>query len=637
MEHDYAKALRRQAWLRHPSLGDPSFDAFEKIGDTVHRSRPPYEWAVNGSLFRDPPTGDWYLYAGLYPYGYSHPQHPGHFVIYRSRSQGDSWECLGRGFEDEYFAGEVYFPGRSLPLRSCPDVVMQYDAETGLYWLTYDWSTKPLNGESTPDDDSGAALAWSESPAGPFHRLDAPFFSNREQKGKLGRFTRGYASTVLKRRRDWIAFILLDSWGFDAWGLCCMTAPRPEGPWSEPRLLLSGDRMDYYPAPVEFYPCFVHQDKVYAPATSVAGNRNYQALFAADLEDAHHPQAWSLVQDGGFWHSRPLEDEAYGIWGQTVHGFVHEGRLVVMYPAKDSRDCGTLSVAARPWDEPFTDGFTLSGHQGRSLSPLLAAYRDFTLDAAFTLTGGAELLLRYGGILGPDRHGCLALAHDLCFASSSGLVMEADGNWRMIARDKQGTETTLSAGRLAEAPASLHVEIRRGTALIEINGTPVWRGSLPDEAAPLAVAVHQWSLLACSQFRIQGDAERYALRYNALDALLNAMQPQDWAPDNPLPFACREGFTGEGAVRAKWNINGDGFRVFSPKGPGLGSMEIWVDGYFCGTADLHADVPQPSAPVYVVSGLSAGRHGVLLQPWQGRMAVDLLEVTGPPEPLLKEK
>ena len=61
MEHDYAKALRQQAWLRHPSLGDPSFDAFEKIGDTVHRSRPPYEWAVNGSLFRDPPTGDWYL------------------------------------------------------------------------------------------------------------------------------------------------------------------------------------------------------------------------------------------------------------------------------------------------------------------------------------------------------------------------------------------------------------------------------------------------------------------------------------------------------------------------------------------------------------------------------------------------
>ena len=194
-----------------------------------------------------------------------------------------------------------------------------------------------------------------------------------------------------------------------------------------------------------------------------------------------------------------------------------------------------------------------------------------------------------------------------------------------------------AAGRLADAPASLHVEIRRGTALIEINGTPVWRGSLPDEAAPLAVAVHQWSLLACSQFRIQGDAERYTLRYNALDALLNAMQPQDWAPDNTLPFACREGFTGEGAVRAKWNINGDGFRVFSPKGPGLGSMEIWVDGYFCGTADLHADVPQPSAPVYVVSGLSAGRHGVLLQPWQGRMAVDLLEVTGPPEPMLKEK
>ena len=30
---DYAKMERREAWLRHPVLGDPSFDAFEKLGD----------------------------------------------------------------------------------------------------------------------------------------------------------------------------------------------------------------------------------------------------------------------------------------------------------------------------------------------------------------------------------------------------------------------------------------------------------------------------------------------------------------------------------------------------------------------------------------------------------------------------
>lgn len=49
---DYAKTEHMEKWLRHPVLGDPSFDTFERIG-IVHRSEPPYEWAVNGSIFRD--------------------------------------------------------------------------------------------------------------------------------------------------------------------------------------------------------------------------------------------------------------------------------------------------------------------------------------------------------------------------------------------------------------------------------------------------------------------------------------------------------------------------------------------------------------------------------------------------------
>lgn len=52
-----------------PGAWDPSFDTFEKLGDTVHRPRRPMSWAVNGSLFRDF-DGSWYYYAGLYSYGY---------------------------------------------------------------------------------------------------------------------------------------------------------------------------------------------------------------------------------------------------------------------------------------------------------------------------------------------------------------------------------------------------------------------------------------------------------------------------------------------------------------------------------------------------------------------------------------
>jgi hypothetical protein len=49
---------------------------------------------------------------------------------------------------------------------------------------------------------------------------------------------------------------------------------------------------------LEFYPAFVHRGFVYAPATSVALNRNYNALFRAPLERAAEPGAWELFQNG---------------------------------------------------------------------------------------------------------------------------------------------------------------------------------------------------------------------------------------------------------------------------------------------------------------------------------------------------
>ena len=101
---DYAKVEEMNAWLRHPVLGDPSFDTFEKLGETVHKSEPPHEWAVNGSLFRDPADGAWYLFAGMYPYGYSMEKHGGKtifsdFRIYKSDDAGNTWRDMGNGFK----------------------------------------------------------------------------------------------------------------------------------------------------------------------------------------------------------------------------------------------------------------------------------------------------------------------------------------------------------------------------------------------------------------------------------------------------------------------------------------------------------------------------------------------------------
>ncbi|MGD0091365.1 MAG: hypothetical protein ABSE73_15720, partial [Planctomycetota bacterium] len=68
---DYAESSRADAWLRHPILGDPSFDSFQH-----HANNPlvtgvaPFQWPVNVSLLEDPRSGRWYAYVGHYLAGY---------------------------------------------------------------------------------------------------------------------------------------------------------------------------------------------------------------------------------------------------------------------------------------------------------------------------------------------------------------------------------------------------------------------------------------------------------------------------------------------------------------------------------------------------------------------------------------
>lgn len=633
---DYAKLENRNYWLRHPTLGDPSFDTFEKLGNTVHRSEPPWEWGVNGSLFCDPKTGNWYYYAGIYPYGYAIAPDlpPSIFIIYRSCDKGKSWICLGPGFKEDF---SLTVDGQQVSIKYYPDVVLQYDEETDLYWLTYDWGGNGNNWENahninSADSDSGAALAWAKSPEGPFHPLEIPFFSNKQQYGKLGLFSRGYASTVLKRKNDWIAFILCDSNQHFSWGLACMTAPTPEGPWSSPHILLSTEREEYYPAPVEFHPCFTYDGVVYAPATSVSKNRNYQAVFSAELEHAHRPEAWSLTWDGNFWHGRALEDEKYGIWGQTINGFVEDGQFYVMYPSKDSRDFGMLSVASRPWDQPFSDGFTLSGHSGKSIVPLLTAYQDFTLDMVCSFTGTIEIAFDYDGILGPQIHSSDATPHTSCYKNCYALQLEENGCIRYVRYYDQKIETLYEGKYHQETSNNIHLllENRSGVLTIQLNDQVLWNGNINiTTPRPLALIAHEFSILHCDKFQIVGNCFPYELHLNAFDALLGAGQlMNDWKKDPSLVYSGTDGFVGEDNVKGKWNFIGDGIVVFSPKSPDLGEMDIWIDGYFYHTVSLKSASNSPSAPVCEISGLAQGRHCLVVKPRSGKIVLDMVTVKG---------
>lgn len=632
---DYAKMDHMNSWLRHPVLGDPSFDPFERLGETVHRSEPPYEWAVNGSLFRDF-DDTWYYYAGLYSFGYACKM-PSRFRIYRSRDRGASWEDLGWGLDTGYV-----FEHNDVPSDGCPDVVLFYDEKRKKYLLTYDTSTNDFTWATAHDPyskaEAGVALAWADSPAGPFERIPHRILTNKMAAGRCGRFSRFYATTVVPRQNDYIAFILTDSGRHFAWGLAVSTAPSAEGPWTVPHMLLSCDRPEYYPCPLEFYPAEVHDGRVSCSATSVAMNRNFQCIFEADLEAAHDPAAWKLTANGNVWHAHDHPDEHYGIWGQTYHGFIEPdtGRYVVMYPSKDARNYGTLSVAARPWNTPHTDGFTMTAHAGPSVSPLLTAYRDFTLNAEFSHKGCVDFAFAYEGTLGPNNS-CADSVPSSASLSGYAAVRVQGNSCSVVSVSKDGTVHALAEAELSESASQLKMEWKGGRLSARINDT-VLCSNLPipetaDKTAPLALILQKFSRIECAQFAAEGETAPYTLAFNAVDALLGAGQlmPEDEILTDPAAVIAPDvwhripgGYMGEGLVAAKWNVFGSSFYLPLTKSPAYGVIGAWVDGIFYGSADLCGE----GETAIQIDGLSMGPHAVRVAPIKGRIAITQLITSG---------
>ena len=613
---DYAKAARRDAWLRHPAMGDPSFDTFEKVGDTVHRSDYPYEWAVNGSLFVDR-DGAWYLYAGLYPDRYM--DRAGcfsHFEIYKSVDKGAGWTWLGPGLEKEFF-----FEGLNVPSTGCPDAVLFYDPKRGKYLLTYDWSTDNSTWAIAHDyagttADAGAAVAWADSPAGPFTRVPRPVFRNTELHGRYGRFDRFYATTVIPRKNDYLALILCDSGPNFAWGLAGATAAAPEEGFDRPVMLLSADRPTYYPAPMEYYPAFVVGDTVYAPATSVCANRNYQMLMAAPLEEAHRPEAWSMAADGSLWHARPLPDERYGLFGQTFNGMVDgEGLFRVMYPSRDERGWGTLSVASRPWDRPCSDGFTLSGHAAPSVTLLRQSYREFTLDARFRLDGGfADFLFDFTGRLGADAptSDCAPCAESL---TEYAALRVSGPVWSLMNRDR-----VVASGRVDRPIDRVRLERAAGRLRAWVNGEAVLDAACAaEEYRPIGLRVDRFTVLSCDMFDVSGEDRPAALRFNDVDALLGGGVGDD-------RFTIVDGRR-LGTARVKWNVTGDSFVLTGRRAPGLGKALLRVDGHDMAVLDFSA--PEPTdGPIFTSPPLKHAPHGVELIPQDEPILVPDLVVRG---------
>ncbi len=629
---DYADASQRDAWLRHSVLGDVSFDAFvHNAGNPMLRGAAPYEWPVNGFLFEDPVSGNWYLYVGEYCQGYAFNEDaPSRCSVYRSLDKGKTWDRAGLAI-DGY--GTHVFEGEIAPIDHAPDVCVIY--ADGRYHMAFDFCTKGTTWENAANPpkeaNTGVGYAWSDKPEGPFHPTARPVATTRGQELLQGKYRRLYASSLIRRANDWVVLTLTDSGPYFGWALLGMKADKPEGPYSKPELLLHPEQDRFYPPLLEFFPAFVHEGFVYSPTTSVAMNRNYQGMFRAPIEDALNPKAWEFAQHGSVWHAEPIENEYHGIWGQAFSGFFgKDGIFHVMFPARDSKGMGTINFAERQWDKPYRErGFVVSGHEGASLAMLKRGGPLKSLNLTAKIQGNVSLMWDYSAPIGPNKNTSGSTLHPLMMTRYSAVEL-SPGKWALVNVGAKGQRTVVAEGKREdseEVVVSLPWDAS-GVASLGLNGADVWSGAMPNGAGTVAILVDKQSHAQVTKFVVDAAPSQPRAAYHYVEALLNAAQKlDDWDVKEDAAFRFGIGCVSKNPdAHVKWNVEGKSFTVWAPKGPVYGKAEVFVDGGSVGTIDFHSDTATPSAALFTHQFPRGTLHGVRVQAVSGKMPVDSIEV-----------
>ena len=444
---DFAKLDYKDSWTHHSVFGSPSWDNF------IHDKKNPIvtgykdaEWPVNGFLFQDIKSDCWYLYAGEYSRGYEfdlkkNPNNVMRCKAYRSCNKGKSWDTLGlvlpfEGVKMDNDTSEIGF---------APDVSIVYYA--GKYHMIFDYGSKNFTWGNTKE--SGIAYAVSDKPEGPFIIKKQPILENNQflKNPILGKYNRSYAATLIKRKNDWMILFMLDSGAYSSWALAAITSPTLDGKWTEPVIINSVESNFYYPNLLEYFPAFSHNGYIYAPATSVSSNRNYQVIYRAPIQTAHQPNSWTLWKEGSIWHSLPVENEYEGIWGQTFHGFItKDNNFYVMFPSKTSKDIGTINLAYQKWTQLFKkQGFVLSGHTEPSISYVKYEFKKPIIKTIVKNSSDFSIIFDANSPLAPNKITANNGLHDL--TSINQKRIEISGNvWKIISIDAHNKKNTVAEG-----------------------------------------------------------------------------------------------------------------------------------------------------------------------------------------------
>ena len=626
LHKDFARLEFKNEWSHHYAFGSPSWDSFERLpNNPVYQGRDGMEWPVNGYLFSDPVSKNWYLYIGEYRRNYRMVKDSTvknfNCVIYKSTDRGKSWEKMGDLFPMNMQCYD------SLRIEA-PDVMVVYDR--GKYHMIFDWVS--VNSSWTQMGQTGIGYAVADHPEGPYQVSRNPLKINTRYRDAplLNRYWRMYAPMLVKRQKDWVMLYMLDTAPPRSWALAASTAQHPEGPYGDAVLIKNVEGKENYPPLMEYFPAFAHDGYTYFPATSVAVNRNYQLINRVKTELVTDPKKWETCSAGSFWHSTKADNEYAGIWGQTITGFVDDSdSLILMYPSKTSQNFGTINLAKASWSHLFRKkGFNLSACEGGSFTWIKKGIILDDLKMNFNLTGILHLVW--------DFHKHIEIKNtwgNHSFDQNEGDYKEIEiskDHWKIKYINKLSVQV-IDSGKITNTNLSgndLELKRENGGYNLTINQKKCWKGNLPNNPGVLGILLDPHSNLLVDRFEVKGKQTQGNLFYGYYEALLNSgNQDQEWDfKKDPLFRNGRGSISKQESAFAKWNFEGKGFELWLPKGPQFGTVAITIDGKPAGIVKLKNDHPVNSSVVFKSGDLKCGPHAVYLETNNGHLPLDCIEV-----------
>jgi hypothetical protein len=628
IKEDYALLSNKNSWSHDYAFGSPSWDSFERYPDNpVYRGRKGMEWPVNGFLFSDSMSGNWYLYIGEYKENYRVDEDTSNqdfnCVIYQSADRGKSWNKVG----DLFPANLLCYDSIKIQV---PDVMVTYSS--GKYHMVFDWVSNHFNWKNAKL--SGIGYAVANRPEGPFVVSKEPVKINTQYKQKplLNRYWRMYAPMIVRRKNDWLLAYMMDtSPAPSSWVLAVSTALKPEGPYSNTEIMLNVEKKTNYPPLMEYYPAFTKNGYIYFPATSVSINRDYQSIYRVKTEDATYADKYELFSAGSLWHSRNVENEYAGIWGQTFTGFIdHNDSIYVMFPSKDSNNYGTINLAGASWKQlQRVRGFNFTAIEGNSFSYIKNPTDVEGIDIKFQLDGTMHLIW--------DFHSPLDILNSwgkFSLQNNDAVYKEIEVNntgWKIKVFESGKSTCTVDSGKM-EIPKvtknNLRLKKAHGKYILTINNEKCWEGVLQNNPGMVGLSLDSHSFLYADRFGVYGRRTKGFVTYGFYRALVDAgNQKSDWVFKKDTNFLYGKGvISKKDSSFVKWNYDGKGFELFSPKGPLFGTINIYLDGKLLKNVSLKNPVEIKSSAIFKFSEHKIQRHAVFIESLDGLLPVNCVHI-----------